>query len=161
MEKYPLEILITARKIREDNAQRAVVEAKNALKEAEENLVRKRNEVEEYKIWCKEEEVRRFQEIRNTILTRKAIDTFKREIAALYDKIVVFEEAVVTAETMVEQAKTGVEEATKAYQFAIQQKEKIEKHKEHWQEQIRKEVARLEDLEMEEFAGKKHEDLDA
>ena len=87
MEKYPLEILITARKIREDNAQRAVVEAKNALKEAEENLVRKRNEVEEYKIWCKEEEVRRFQEIRNTILTRKAIDTFKREIAALYDKI--------------------------------------------------------------------------
>lgn len=157
-EKYPLDMLITARKIREDNAQRDVLSAKNALSTLLQNIENKKLEIEHYEEWRKEEEVRRFDEIQNTMLTQKDMDRFKWGIAALRARAVELEEEVMSMEGQISELETKIEEAVIIHKEAISQKEKIEEHKAHWKVALDKEAVRLEDLELEEFKTKSSDD---
>lgn len=158
--KYPLDMLITARKIREDNAQRAVLSAKNALTELLQNIEDKKLEIQYYEEWRKEEEVRRFNEIQNTTLSQKEMDMFKWGIAALKAHTVDLEEEVITMEQKIPQLEEHINNAVIEHKEAISQREKIEQHKEAWREEIMKEATRLEDLELEEFRTKSADDSD-
>ena len=156
--KYPLDMLITARKIREDNAQRSVVSARNELNALRENIENKKVEVQHYEEWRKEEEVRRFIEIQNTTLSQKEMDKFKWGIAALKARTLELEEEVMNMEAKIPELEQKIDDAIRVHKEAISEREKIEEHKQKWIEDLRKENDRLEDLELEEFRTKDSND---
>lgn len=156
--KYPLDMLITARKIREENAQRAVVSAKNALASLLENIENKKIEIEYYEEWRKEEEARRFIEIQNTTLTQKEMDKFKWGISALKAHTLELEEEVMNMQEKIPEMEHNIEEAIRAHKTTISEREKIEEHKMQWLKEVQKEQDRLEDMELEEFRTKDMQD---
>ena len=151
-------MLITARKIREDNAQRSVVSARNELNTLLENIENKKVEVQHYEEWRKEEEVRRFIEIQNTTLSQKEMDKFKWGIAALKARTLELEEEVMNMQAKIPEVEQKIDEAIRVHKETIREREKIEEHKQKWIEELRKESDRLEDLELEEFRTKDSND---
>ncbi|MGL4722512.1 MAG: type III secretion system stalk subunit SctO [Desulfovibrionaceae bacterium] len=155
VEKYPLDILIRARKSREDRAQMELISAKGLVESIELSIVRIKEEIVDYEKWRIEEEKRLFTEIKNKALSQKELDSFKRSILVLKARHIEMEEEIAHLDNELEQAKESVLNKEGFYKEAINKKQKIEGHKELWTEEYKKELARLEDLELEEFTGKK------
>ena len=98
-----------------------------------------------------EEEERRYGAVLGRTLTRDELDGFKAGLAGLIDGERRHEEQVAEALRQVETRRTAVEGAREQAARARRETSKILAHKELWMEEARKEAARLEDLEMEEF----------
>ena len=151
MEAYPLAPLLSVREYREEAAKNAVRAAENALREAEAEVARRQEELETYRVWRVEEEERRYGAVLGRTLTRDELDGFKAGLAGLIDGERRHEEQVAEALRQVETRRTAVEGAREQATRARRETSKILAHKELWMEEARKEAARLEDLEMEEF----------
>ena len=156
--KYPLDMLITARKIREDNAQRAVASARNELTTLLEHIENKKIEIQYHEEWRKEEEARRFNEIQNTTLSQKEMEKFKWGIASLKARTVELEEEIMSMEAKIPEMEEKINDAIHAHKVAMSEREKIEEHKVQWQEELAKETDRREEQELEEFKAKENND---
>ena len=151
MDAYPLAPLLSVREYREEAAKNAVRAAENAVQQAEAEVARRERELEEYRIWRVEEETRRYDAIMGTVLTLEELDTFKAGLASLIDKERKHEEMVTEALRQVEKCREAVRKARDQAARARRETSKILAHKDIWMEEAKKEAARLEDLEMEEF----------
>ncbi len=151
MERYPLESLLSVRHYREEGAKRRVRGAENAVREAEATVEKKKKELEEFRIWRREEEERRYEAIMNRPMTIGQLDTFKTGLAMLAAQENEREQAVVKAEKDVELLRTELVKAQEAVKLARKNTSKIQAHKDIWKEEAKKEAEHKEDLEMEEF----------
>jgi type III secretion protein O len=145
------------RQIREDAAAAEYTAREQALLAAKKETAARQQALEEYIVWRKEEEERRYAAILNRQMDLNDLDTFKAGLAALRDKDNILLEAVALARKAEEEAGTARETAFAALKQARKDKEKLSTHREIWQVEENREVQRLEDLEMEEFSGKKAE----
>lgn len=155
MSVYPLAPLARVRQLREDAASSECSARERALIAARQETVERQRAFDEYLVWRKEEEERRYLEILGQEMSLKELDEFKAGLAALRDKDAVLLEAVTLARKAEEEAEKARDAAAEALKRARKDKEKISAHKDIWQAQEAKEKERLEDLEMEEFSGKK------
>ncbi|MCR5220616.1 MAG: type III secretion protein [bacterium] len=148
---YPLEPLLTVRHFRENAAQNALRRAERAVREAENLIVQRQRELEEYRIWRLEEEERRYTEIMGQEITMPELDKFRAGLAALANeeqgKILAVEQARVE----LEKCQAAVEQARQAVKTAQRETAKIVAHKDIWKAEAKKEAERQEDLETEEF----------
>ena len=151
MEAYPLAALLTVRRYREESAKRRVRNAEIAIREAEENVEKKRRELEEFRIWRKEEEDRRYEAIMNVPMSLEALDRFKAGLAGLAEEENNRALAVLEAQKEAERRRMDLEAAKKAAKTASKNTSKIEAHRDIWKEDAKKEEERREDLELEEF----------
>ncbi|MDR2892011.1 MAG: type III secretion protein [Deltaproteobacteria bacterium] len=158
MTAYPLTPLARIRQLREDAAATECAGREKALLAARQETLLHRKALEDYLLWRKEEEERRYQAILGQEMPRREMEIFKSGIAALRDKDAILLEAVEAAQKAEAEAARLRDEAVKILQQRRKDKEKIEAHREIWQSGEAKEAERREDLEMEEFTGVKKAD---
>lgn len=151
MEAYPFAALLTVRRYREESAKRRVRSAEIAVREAEENVAQKQRELDEFRVWRRQEEDRRYAAVMNVPLSLERLEQFKAGLARLADEECTREQAVLSAKKEAEQRRVELEGAKTAAKIAGKNTSKIEAHRDIWKEDAKKEEERREDLELEEF----------
>ena len=163
MKGYPLAPLGRVRQLREEAAALEYSAREKALQAARRETLVRRKALEDYLVWRKEEEDRRYRDILGRELSQKDMDEFKDGVAVLREKDNVLLEAVEEARKAEEEAAGRRDEAAEALKQRRKDKEKIDSHREIWVIGEAREAERREDLEMEEFAkkpGQEEEDDD-
>ena len=135
MPSYPLQSLLTVRHFREEGAKNEVRAAERRLAEAREEVRKKEEELERYRIWRPEEENRRYDAIMGALAEGEQ------------ERIL----AVTEAEKAVGQKEREVAAAREAVAEARREAAKIEAHRDIWLAEAKREAERQEDLELEEF----------
>ena len=151
MDHYPLESLLSVRHFREEGAKRSVRYAEYAVREAEEEVTKRKEELEAFHKWRLEEEERRYDAIMLKPMSIRQIDIFKAELANLAAQETLKEEDVRKAEKLVLDKKKELEECRAQAKQAMKNTAKISAHKDIWAEEAKKEAEHQADLEMEEF----------
>ena len=151
MEDYPLDALLSVRHFREEGAKREVRYAELAVREAEEEVTRRRQALEDFQRWRLEEEERRYDAIMNKPMSIRDIDSFKAGLARLAAEETLKEEDVRHAEQQVQKALQALAEARENARKAMKNTAKITAHKDIWTEEAKKEAEHRADLELEEF----------
>ena len=152
---YPLQALLSVRHYREDAARNALRLEERRLVQAREEVGRRQAELERYRIWRQEEEERRYAAILGASLSLEEVADFRASLGMLATGEQERFQAVRQAEEQVrqqEQAVTGAQLVAEAVALARREAAKIEKHRDIWQENAKREQEHLEDLELEEFA---------
>jgi hypothetical protein len=148
---YPLGGILFIRDFRVDAAAKAVSVAEAALRDAQATHIRLQEEHVAYCKWRGEETERRYQGIMGQSLTQDDLDKFKIGLAMLVDEELHKEAAVRDAAREIEVAREKVVAARQSWREADRDRQKIVYHRGEWQKEYAKEVARQEDLELEEF----------
>lgn len=151
--RYPLQSLLSVRLYREDAARNVLRQEERRLAQAREEAERRQAELERYRIWRQEEEERRYAVILGACLSLDEVADFRASLGALAAGELERFQAVRQAEEQVRQQEQSVINAQGAVALARREAAKIEKHRDIWQENARREQEYLEDLELEEFAG--------
>jgi len=151
VDAYPLESLLSVRHFREEEAKRSVRYAELAVREAEQEVLKRQKQLEEYQKWRVEEEERRYDGIMNTVMSMRELDAFKAGLAQLAAMETQKEEDIRKAEKNVLEAQNAVNKAREAAKQALKNTTKIQTHKNIWTEEWKKEAEHREDLELEEF----------
>ena len=147
---YPLQALLSVRHYREDAARNALRLEERRLVQAE--VGRRQAELERYRIWRQEEEERRYAAILGASLSLEEVADFRASLGMLATGEQERFQAVRQAEEQVRQQEQAVTDAQRAVALARREAAKIEKHRDIWQENAKREQEHLEDLELEEFA---------
>jgi len=151
--RYPLNVLLRVRTLRQDKALGALSSAEAHLAEGRRTLREARKRHQEYLLWLAEEEERRYQAIMGCDMTLIDLDEFKlglRTIRALESGHM---ERIMKAEKHVDECVEAVAAAKAALLEAQRATLKIEEHKGRWMELAQKEAERKEEAEMEEFSA--------
>lgn len=151
MPSYPLQSLLTVRRFREDAAKNEVRAAERRLAEAREEVRKKEEELERYRIWRPEEENRRYDAIMGESMSLEELAGFRAALGALAEGEQERILAVTEAEKAVGQKEREVAAAREAVAEARREAAKIEAHRDIWLAEAKKEAERREDLELEEF----------
>ncbi len=151
---YPLQPLLAVRSFREDSAKAAVSAAEAAVREAEEEVLRRQAELERYREWLPQEKERRYAEIMGREMSLTDLDQFKAGLALLDEGILSRQDAVLEAEKIVDERRQDLRTAQAALNSARKEKMKIETHKDIWTQAEAKEAERAADLELEDFSPK-------
>ncbi len=152
MPSYLLQDLVRVRELREDRASKALTKAQRVVEAAKQKLHQKLKELEEYREWRIQEEDRLIQSIMLKKVKLGEITDLRLEIAALREKELEHFDAVKKAEGELDRALEALELARKAHIRAIQELEKLLEHREAWQDEMKREAERLEELELEDFS---------
>jgi type III secretion protein O len=148
------------RQLREEAAATECSAREKTLLAARQETQARRKTLEEYLVWRKEEEDRRYREILGKDLSRKEMDAFKGGVAALREKDAILMEALEEAQKAEQEASRRRDEAMEALKRRRKDREKIDVHREIWQVGEAREAERREDLEMEEFTGVKRPEME-
>lgn len=151
MEKYPLQSLLDVRKYRENNAQHAVGQAENGLKEIIRTIEKQKQKILDYKTWKAEEEEKAYAKIIGKKVRSEDLEHFKNCFAKLKSMEYSLEEELLQLEQKKQEQLAVIEQKKEEYKLAKKNTAKIEAHNSVWTEQKNKEQERKEDLETEEF----------
>ena len=133
MPSYPLQSLLTVRHFREEGAKNEVRAAERRLAEAREEVRKKEEELERYRIWRPEEENRRYDAIMGETMSLEEVAGFRASLGALAEG----EQERILAVTEAEKAVGQKEREVAAAREAVAE--------------AKREAERQEDLELEEF----------
>ena len=151
MPSYPLQSLLTVRHFREEGAKNEVRAAERRLAEAREEVRKKEEELERYRIWRREEENRRYDAIMGETMSLEEVAGFRASLGALAEGEQERILAVTEAEKAFGQKEREVAAAREAVAEARREAAKIEAHRDIWLAEAKREAERQEDLELEEF----------
>lgn len=151
MPSYPLQSLLTVRHFREEGAKNEVRAAERRLAEAREEVRKKEEELERYRIWRPEEENRRYDAIMGETMSLEEVAGFRASLGALAEGEQERILSVTEAEKAVGQKEREVAAAREAVAEARREAAKIEAHRDIWLAEAKREAERQEDLELEEF----------
>ena len=151
MPSYPLQSLLTVRHFREEGAKNEVRAAERRLAEAREEVRKKEEELERYRIWRPEEENRRYDAIMGETMSLEEVAGFRASLGALAEGEQERILAVTEAEKAVGQKEREVAAAREAVAEARREAAKIEAHRDIWLAEAKREAERQEDLELAAF----------
>ncbi len=155
---YPLTALLTLRIYREEHAKAQLIKEEKKLRQEQERLIPLQEEAERYKVSIPQLIEDEYNKIMGKPCTLHDIDMVKSQVAVIEEGLTLREAKVEQQKIEISQCQENVEKTKLAVAFARKEAAKIEKHKEIWTEIQKKELQRLEDLEMEEFTGIKELD---
>lgn len=149
--KYPLEALLGVRKFREDGAANEVTRCRRAVEEARELVEQRKRELQEYTEWRVKREAELYAEIMDQAIHVGELDDLKLKIQMLRDKELTLEDRIKEAERGVEAAQENLEKSIAQHRIAVRDREKIDEHKELWNQDQAKAAEAAAELEMEDF----------
>lgn len=150
-ETYPLEALLSVRNYREDAAKRALTRSQDAVREADAEVEKAREELEGWRKWRVEETDRRYAALIGRPTRIGRINEFNQGLASLAAEELDRIARVEAAKKRVEEALTKLDKAREAAKAARKNTAKIETHRSIWSEESKKAAEHAEDLELEEF----------
>ena len=152
--KYELQDLLNVRKIREDNAAAEVTLRRQLVAEAEQNVVRRKQELQDYIQW----RIQREQELYDSVMQQEVhlndLEELKLDVQILRDKEHAYKEKIIEAEKQLKDAQDNLETAKQKYTEAVRNREKLDEHKKIWTEEAEKEQEFEAEKEMEDFRTK-------
>jgi type III secretion protein O len=143
------------RKLREDAAGAEYAKAERTLLEARGKVENCKLALADYARWRQEEEERRYQARLFTEMSLKDHDDFKADLLGLRERENSLAEELVQAKKAAEDALQIKEQTHQGLLRARKESEKIDAHRTIWLAAEAKEAERREDVEMEEFSGRK------
>lgn len=149
--RYPLQDLVTVRRIREDAAKRAVSQARNDLAAARRRVEEAREACERFRVWRIEEEKRSFERIERRDISLERLEEQKQEVRVLRDQQGEHERAILDAEAEVVACERRLAERTSEHRTAQKDLEKLEEHRQIWSDEQAGILARKEEDEMDDF----------
>jgi len=153
--KYALGDLLKVRHIRKDKAEKDVTQARRLLIEAQKMLQKAMQELEDYRVFVKEETERLYKEILRQSVRRRNIDDLHEAVKSLRTSLLDYEKRVENAQEECRKAEEHIERCKEALTLANRNIEKIEAHRETWRAEVSREEEFQADLEMEDFRVKK------
>jgi type III secretion protein O len=153
--QYALGDLLKVRHIRKDKAEKDVTQTRRFLVEAQKMLQQAMQELEDYKVFVREETERLYAEIIKQSVRRKNIDDLHEAVKALKTSLLDYEKRVEDAQEECRKAEENIERCKEALALANRNIEKIEAHKATWRIEVSREEEFQADLEMEDFRVKK------
>ena len=156
---YPLCSMIRIRSMREDRAATDLTRARRARTAAERTLREKTEAVARYEETKEERRDRVYDAVIGHAVKMEALDRARDAVNRIDEEGVLLEEDEKKAERDLEARTREASAARVRYVAAQKNKQKIELHREVWEEEDRKEQERLADAELEEFTGKRQEDI--
>lgn len=157
MARYPLQDMVFVREHREDKASKAVTAARRAVLEAEQLLIARQRELDDYSKWRVIEEERLIQSIMRRPVRLGDITDIRLEISSIRERELDFIDQVRKAEGELDRAKDDLDRAKLIFKQATQDLEKLIEHRVSWQQEQNLEAERLADLELEDFIGPKND----
>lgn len=154
---YPLKSMIRIRSMREDRAASDLTQARRARRAAERTLREKTEAREQYEVTKESRRDRVYDAVIGHAVKIDALDRARDAVRHIDEEGVLLEEDEKKAERDLEARTREASAAHVRYVAAQKNKQKIELHREAWEEEDRKEQERLADIELEEFAGKRQE----
>lgn len=152
---YVLKELLKIRVMREQWAKNALIKAQNVLEAAIRKVEEKKKELEDYRVWRKEEEKRLYAEVMKKKVKRFDLDALKLKLADLEKKELEYIQAIDDAKAEREKAKEAVEAARVAYNLTLVGVQKLEEHRAGWMAEWTKEQEMAAEKEMEDFKTRK------
>ncbi len=149
---YPLKGLQEIRDRRLNDSVTARMGMHKKLEQTRQELINKKKEFEDYKIWRKEEEERRYANFMNKTYSLDEIQKFNASIKQLYIKEIEVEEEVKKAEYNVNQAQKEYDKALAEERLNRKKLKKLETHREMWEMEQRKYQEIQSELELEDFS---------
>ncbi len=150
-QQYPLDALLQVRVHRENRAKSELAKARNIEEEARDNLLQAKEEFQNYREWRLLEEKSRYDAIIGKACTKQDFDDLKNGLAKLEIHEAELDKKVMDAKQNLQQAQEQVHAAKDFFLSMQKDKEKINAHKDIWQESLIKEEMLLEDKETEDF----------
>ena len=144
--------------MREDRAAGELTAARQALVAAEETLAARRRELEDFEATKDERRDSIYAAVMGRTVSREQLDMVTEGVARIDEEGVLKADNVVRAEGVLHEKEEASAAAQSALNLAIKNRMKIEEHRQQWVEQDRKEQERLEDIELEDFTGRKQDD---
>ena len=155
---YALQPMLRIRVRREDRAATELVAARTAEREAERVLEARKEELAEYERTKEERRDRVYDAVMGRPCTMDDLDKAREGVARIDEEGILKADNVSRAEGVLHEKEEASAAAQSALNLAIKNRMKIEEHRQQWVEQDRKEQERLEDIELEDFTGRKQDD---
>lgn len=156
---YPLKSMIRIRTMREDRAATDYTRARRARVEAERTLREKTEERERYEETKESRRDRVYDAVMGRAVKIAALDRARDAVNRIDEEGLLLEEDEKKAEHELEARTRETSAARIRYAAAQKNRQKIELHREAWEEDDRREQERLADAELEEFVGKRQESV--
>lgn len=148
--KYPLKQVLEIKKKRVEDAELVVQEKKRILDQEKEKLAQR--EAERDKVLKHKKD--KLQQLRDELdhgTTSPKIQQMKAYLKIVEEKLKIEEKKVQEQKAKVEQAERDLEEAKRQLFLRRQEVDKLEKHREDWEKEMRKEEEIIEGREMDEI----------
>ena len=155
---YLLQPMIRIRQRREDAAGAALVVARTEERAAAKTLEERKEELAEYERTKEERRDRVYDAVMGRPCSMDDLDKAREGVARIDEEGVLKADNVVRAEGVLHEKEEASAAAQSALNLAIKNRMKIEEHRSAWIEEDRKEQERLEDIELEDFTGRKQDD---
>jgi flagellar biosynthesis chaperone FliJ len=148
---YPLHDLQRVRSLREAGAARALAHARREQGEAEATVRERQRALHDYHRNRLARETALYEDLRGRKVGLPRLDEVKNQVVTWRTHELQMEAALEQAETALAEAEAALEQARLDYRKAHAGSRKLDLHRERWQEQDRRERARLADEELDEF----------
>ncbi len=155
---YQLEQLLVIRNRREDRARGELQTARQAVSQAEVDLENQRVALKEYEATKEERIDRIYAVIIGQNVKRDDLELAREGVARIDQEGVLKADNVERAKEVLTQKRTAEAEAKTAYILTAKDRSKISEHKAQWQLEEALEVEYRQDIELEDFTGKKLND---
>lgn len=142
--------LVKVKKLREEDAIRALAKAQEHLRACQQAEAAKRQEQADYKAWRLKEEERLYKEIENKPVQRRKLDEVRADIASFHRKALRLQEEALDCEQQTREAEDSLALAKQARQKAWGEVERFEELNDRFEAEAAKEQERQEEDEMEE-----------
>ncbi len=152
---YALEQLLTIRGRREDRARGELQSARRAVAQAEETLKVQQDALERYEFTKEERRDRIFAAIMGRSIQMDDLDLAREGVARIDEEGVLKANNVARAEEELTHRKEEAETAKLAYILSSKERMKIAEHKDDWIRFQFQEDEHRQDIELEDFTGKK------
>ena len=154
---YTLQPLLRIRTMREDRATGELTAARQALAAAEETLVARQHELEEYEATKDERRDRIYDAIIGHTVSREQIDLANEGVARIDEEGVLKADNVTRAESERKKREEAADVARVNLNIAIKNRMKIDEHKAVWIAEDAKEQEARAEGELEDFTVRKEE----
>lgn len=155
---YGLEQLLVIRNRREDRARGELQTARQAVSKAEVELENQRAALAKYEETKDARRDRIYEMIIGQHLKREDLELAREGIARIDEEGILKADNVVRAKEVLVQTQAKAEEAKAAYIVTAKAQSKIKEHKAEWQRDEDREMEYRQDIELEDFTGKKVKD---
>ena len=114
----------------------------------------KKKEFQDYHIWRIQKENSLYEGIRNKLVRLQDLDALRQKIALLRERELALKKDIMEAEKEKEKALAELNKSKEQLRQSMKEHEKILEHKKMWLENMRKEMERRQEIELEEFKTK-------
>ena len=153
---YALQDLLRIRMMREDRASAELVAARQEVVRAEQQLEERKNELRQFEATKEERRDRIFAAVVGHSITREELDQALEGVARIDEEGVLKADNVNLAVVNVKEKEKLSEEAHRLFVKASKDRTKISEHREVWLVEEMKEQEFRQEIELEDFTGKKN-----